>query len=103
MYAIIADSGQQFKVEEGQQLTIDYRDASVGDELTFDQVLAVHDGQLKLGRPMLEGARVTAEVVAVKQGPKLIKQRLPPPQKLPRRTGHRQIYTEVKINKITAG
>ena len=51
MYAIIADSGQQFKVEEGQKVTIDYRDLSVGDTITFDEVLAVSsEGDVKIGR-----------------------------------------------------
>ena len=50
MYAIIADGGRQYKVEEGQELEVDYRDIHSGDELTFDKVLAVSDeGGLKLG------------------------------------------------------
>ena len=45
MYAIIADGSRQYKVEEGQELTIDFRDIPAGDKLTFDRVLAVSDGQ----------------------------------------------------------
>jgi len=52
MYAIIADGGRQYKVEQGQELEIDYRDVSKGDELTFDQVLAISDDiGIKLGKP----------------------------------------------------
>lgn len=101
MYAIIADSGKQFKVEEGQKVQVDYRDVKVGDAITFDQVLAVrNDAGLKLGRPTLAGASVTAEVVAVTQGPKLVIQRLRRRKNSRRKTGHRQIYTEVLINSI---
>ena len=101
MYAIIADSGQQFKVEEGARVRIDYRDVKVGDAITFDQVLAVrNDAGLKLGRPTLKGASVKAEVVAVTQGPKLVIQRLRRRKNSRRKTGHRQIYTEVEIKSI---
>jgi len=101
MYAIIADGGKQLKVEEGQKVRIDYRDAKVGDAITFDQVLAVRDeGGLKLGRPTLKGASVSAEVVAVTQGPKLVIQRLRRRKNSRRKTGHRQIYTEVQIGSI---
>ena len=65
MYAIIADGGRQYKVEEGQELDIDLRDAVSGDEITFDQVLAVSgDDGVKVGQPVVEGASVTAEVLA---------------------------------------
>ncbi|MCE9553133.1 MAG: 50S ribosomal protein L21 [Planctomycetes bacterium] len=101
MYAIIADSGKQFKVEEGQKVQVDYREVKVGDAITFDQVLAVrNETGLKIGHPTLAGASVTAEVVAVTQGPKLVIQRLRRRKNSRRKTGHRQIYTEVLINSI---
>ena len=72
MYAIIQDGNRQFKVEEGQQLDLDYREVSSGDELRFERVLAYRDDDgLKVGRPVLESATVTAEVLSVTQGPKL--------------------------------
>lgn len=101
MYAIISDSGKQFKVEEGQELDIDFREAARGDELKFDRVLAVsvEDG-LKLGSPVLDGACVTAEVLGVKQGEKLVVQKLRRRKNSRRKTGHRQMYTRVRIGKI---
>ena len=70
MYAIISDGGRQFKVEEGQILDIDLREASTGDQVTFDRVLAFRDDDgLKIGKPVLKKASVTAEIVAVTQGP----------------------------------
>jgi large subunit ribosomal protein L21 len=104
MYAIISDGGRQYKVEEGQILDIDLREASVGDQLTFDRVLAFRDDEgLKIGRPTLKSAGVTAEIVAVAQGPKLVVQKFRRRKNSRRKTGHRQLFTQVKINKIEIG
>jgi large subunit ribosomal protein L21 len=104
MYAIIADGGRQLKVEEGQELEVDYRDVPTGDEVRFEHVLAVRDDKgLALGRPQIAGASVTAEVIGVGQGPKLVVQKFRRRKNSRRRTGHRQIHTHVRINKINAG
>ena len=104
MYAIISEGGRQLKVEEGQQLDIDYRDLSVGDQVKFDRVLACRDdGQFKVGQPVVAGASVTAEVLAVVQGPKLVVQKARRRKTYRRKTGHRQLYTRVQINKIEIG
>ena len=101
MYAIIVDGGRQYKVEEGQQLDLDYRDVRPGEELKFDRVLAVSGDQgMKLGSPTVSGASVTAEIVGVQQGEKLSIQKLRRRKNSRRRTGHRQLYTRVRINKI---
>lgn len=104
MYAIIADGGRQYKVQEGQELEIDYRDATKrGDQLTFDQVLAVaSEGGIRLGEPTVGGASVTAEVLGVKQGQKIYVQKLRRRKTTRRRTGHRQLYTTVRIGQIVA-
>ena len=104
MYAIIEDGGRQFKVEEGQELELDYRDIPGGNPITFDRVLAVRDdGGLKLGRPTLAGATVSGEVLGPTQGPKLIVQKFRRRKTYRRKTGHRQLYTRVKITKIEGG
>ncbi|MEM8944092.1 MAG: 50S ribosomal protein L21 [Planctomycetota bacterium] len=104
MYAIIADGGRQLKVEEGQELTIDFRDTPAGEKLTFDKVLAVSDGagDLKLGAPTLDGASVEAEVLGAEKGKKLVVQKIRRRKNSRRKTGHRSIYTKVKIAKISA-
>jgi large subunit ribosomal protein L21 len=104
MYAIIADGGRQYRVEEGQELDIDYRQSATrGDELEFDRVLAVSgENGFQLGQPALNGAKVTAEVVGVQQGPKIFVQKLRRRKNFRRRTGHRQLYTRVRISKIEA-
>ena len=104
MYAIISEGGRQFRVEEGQELDIDYRDVPVGEQVKFDRVLACQtDGQLKVGQPVVEGASVTAEVLSVVQGPKLVIQKARRRKNYRRKTGHRQLYTRVKIGKIEVG
>ena len=104
MYAIIEDGGQQFKIEEGQEIQIDYRDLAGGSELKFGRVLAYRDDAgLRLGQPLLENVVVTAEVLGVTQGPKLVVQKFRRRKTYRRKTGHRQLYTRVKIAKIAVG
>ncbi len=101
MYAIISDGGRQFKVTEGQFLDIDYRVLGAGETLKFDRVLAINDGQTtKFGAPLVSGVSVAAEIVGLQQGPKLVVQKFRRRKNSRRRTGHRQIFTRVKIGKI---
>ncbi|GAA4432827.1 MULTISPECIES: 50S ribosomal protein L21 [Bremerella] len=104
MYAIIQEDGKQIKVEQGQELRIDYRvEASAGDALTFENVLLVSgEGGVKIGKPTVAGASVTAEVLGVVQGEKLTIQKFRRRKNSKRKTGHRQVYTKVKINEIVA-
>ena len=102
MYAIIADGGRQYKVEEGQELDIDLRDADSGDEITFEQVLAVSgDDGLKVGQPVVEGASVTAEVLTEVKGNKIYVQKFRRRKNSKRRTGHRQRDTRIRVSKIS--
>jgi large subunit ribosomal protein L21 len=104
MYAIIADSGKQYRVEEGQQLVIDYRDDLVdGASVTFDRVLCVSNAAgFKFGKPTVEGAKVTGKVlVQEEKGEKLVIQKMRRRKNFRRRTGHRQAFTRVQIEKIS--
>ena len=102
-YAIISESGKQFRVEPGQSFHVDYRDAKQGDKITFDQVLLVSDDQgTKVGHPHVDGASVTAEVIGSEFGPKLVVQKLRRRKNSRRKTGHRQLYTRVRIESIKA-
>ncbi len=104
MYAIIVDGGRQYRVEEGQELAIDYRGLSAGEEVVFDRVVACSgESGTTIGRPTVEGASFTAEVVGTCQGPKLVIQKLRRRKNSRRKTGHRQMYTKVMINAIKAG
>ncbi|MFL2869673.1 MAG: 50S ribosomal protein L21 [Pirellulaceae bacterium] len=103
MYAIIADSGRQFKVEEGQEVVVDLRDAEAGSTITFDQVLAVSgDDGVKIGKPTVDGASVTAEVLGETKGKKIYVQKFRRRKNSRRRTGHRQHYTTVRIDSINS-
>ncbi|HWA98372.1 MAG TPA: 50S ribosomal protein L21 [Pirellulales bacterium] len=103
MYAIILDGRRQLKVEEGAEIVVDLRDGlKTGDAVKFDRILAVSGDQgLKLGTPALDGASVTAEVVGLVQGPKLVVQHFRRRKNSRRRNGHRQVSTRVRINKIS--
>ena len=101
MYAIIVDGGRQYKVEEGQELAIDYRDLKQGETVTFDRVLAVGQGSgLELGAPTVDGASVEGEVLGTGQGPKIDVQKIRRRKNSRRHTGHRKMFTRVKISKI---
>src|SRR5438270_5483458 len=97
MYAIIEDSGTQFKVTTGDRIRIDRAVGEKDKTVTFDRVLLIAgEGQPKLGAPTLAGATVTAEVLGAIKGPKIdtIKHRRR--KGYYRKIGHRQKYTEVK-------
>jgi large subunit ribosomal protein L21 len=101
MYAIIKHGGRQYRVEEGQEIEIDYREAAAGDAVTFDEILVAGTGaDLRFGTPLLQGASISAEVIGTVQGPKLVVQKLRRRKNSRRKTGHRQIYTKVRIGKI---
>ncbi|MCG8587175.1 MAG: 50S ribosomal protein L21, partial [Pirellulales bacterium] len=101
MYAVIAHDGRQYKVEEGQELEIDFTDQPKGETVTFDKVLAYGDGtDTRIGRPTLDGASVTAEVLGIAQGPKFDVQKIRRRKNSRRKTGHRQMYTRVRVSKI---
>ena len=103
MYAIIQAGGRQYRVEEGQEFDVDYRDVSKGEKITFDKVLAVSgDAGVTIGKPEVSGASVTGEVVGVKMGPKLVIQKFRRRKNSRRKTGHRQMYTTVRIDSIKA-
>ena len=101
-YAIVADGGRQLKVEPGQKVEIDFRDAEEGSTLTFDRVLAISDDNgFRLGTPVVEGATVTAKVLGDVKGEKVYIQKFRRRKNSKRRTGHRQKYVQVQIDSIS--
>ena len=102
MYAIISDGNRQYKVVEGEELVVAYRDIPAGQQVMFNRVLAVGgDGDARLGLPLVAGAKVTAEVIGPEKGEKLVIQKLRRRKNTRRKTGCRQIYTRVRIGKIS--
>ncbi len=104
MYAIIRDRGMQYRVEQGQVLTIDLiESAETGSQIELGEVLLIGDGEtVKVGTPLVRGAMVRAEVVSEQKGEKIIVFRYRNKKRYRRRTGHRQRYTQIKINEIIA-
>ena len=103
MFAIIEDGSRQYRVQPGEMLTVDYRsDAKKGDTFTFDRVLLANAGGASaIGRPLIEGATVDAEVIVPREnGPKLEIQKIRRRKNSRRHTGHRQKHTAVRITAI---
>ena len=101
MYALIATGGKQYKVSEGDVIRVEKLDAKEGDKVTFDQVLAVSDGSLKAGSDVAN-ATVTASVEKEGRAKKVIVYRYKRKTGYHKKNGHRQAYTQVKIEKINA-
>ena len=102
MYAIIATGGKQYKVAEGDIIKVEKLGAEAGETVTFDQVLAVSNGELTVGCPTVAGATVTASVVKEGKGKKVIVYKYKRKTGYHKKNGHRQLYTQVKIDKINA-
>jgi large subunit ribosomal protein L21 len=104
VYAIIEDSGRQFKVSEGDAIEVDLRELAEGrDTLEFDRVLMIGDGKDSVvGQPLVEGAKVTARLEGMVKGEKLVVQHFKRRKDSRSRVGHRQKYLRVVIEKISS-
>lgn len=99
MYAIIETGGKQYRVVDGDVLRIEKISAEVGDTIHFENVLMMGEGSdIKVGTPYIDGAKVAAEVVEQGKGDKVIIFKYLPKKDSRKKQGHRQPYTEVKIN-----
>ncbi len=103
MYAVIESGGKQHRVIEGETLKLEKIDAATGDAIEFDRVLMVGSGDdVKIGTPVVEGGKVSAEVVAHGRHKKVKIVKFNRRKHYRNETGHRQWYTEVKITGISA-
>ena len=103
MYAIIATGGKQYKVSEGDVINVEKLGAEAGEEVTFDQVLAVNNGsELVVGTPCVAGATVSATVLGEGKAKKVIVYRYKRKSGYHKKNGHRQAFTQVKIDAINA-
>jgi large subunit ribosomal protein L21 len=100
MYAIISTGGKQYKVSEGDVLKVEKLGAAEGEKVTFDQVLAIGGDELKVGTPTVSGATVEASVVKEGRAKKVIVYKYKPKTGYHKKNGHRQSFTQVKIEKI---
>ena len=98
MYAIIATGGKQYKVSEGDVIKVEKLDAEVGAKVTFDNVLLVGGDTVKVGTPTVDGAKVEASVVSEGKGKKVIVYKYKRKTGYHKKNGHRQLFTQVKID-----
>ena len=102
MYAIIKHNGKQYKVSQGEYLNLDYFEAEPKSQIELEEVLAVNDGEMKVGAPYLKGAKVVLEVITSGKDKKVVifKKRRRKDSK--RKRGFRRQYTRVKVASIKA-
>ena len=104
MYAIFRTAGKQFRAEPGRTVRLPSLQAEPGAKLTFDEVLLGSDGKVvKAGTPLVRGAKVTAEVVKHGRGKKIVVFKMKRRKGYARKQGHRQGFTEIKIDSVQLG
>jgi large subunit ribosomal protein L21 len=103
MYAVIETGGKQYRVEPGQTVVVETLPGDTGDAVQFNRVLLISDQDaVSIGRPAIEGALVTGEIVEQGLGEKLVVYKFKRRKNQRKRNGHRQPYTAVKIQDVTA-
>jgi len=103
MYAVIVTGGKQYKVREGERLKVEKLEIATGETVTFDRVLLVgKDENVQIGTPVVEGAKVTGEVVAQGRHKKIRIIKFRRRKHHMKQQGHRQWFTEIKITGIAA-
>ena len=102
MYAVIETGGKQYKVSEGDVIFIEKLDVDDGGDVSFDKVLAVGGESLKVGVPYVSGAVVSGKALKSGKEKKIIVYKMKPKKGYHKKQGHRQRYTKVQIDKITA-
>ena len=102
MFAVIATGGKQYTVSVGDKIKVEKLDVEAGSTYTFNEVLGVCDSELVVGKPFVEGATVEASVIGDGKAKKVIVYRYKRKTGYHKKNGHRQAYTQVKIEKINA-
>ena len=103
MYAVIKTGGKQYRVTEGDVVNIEKLVGEPGSKIELSEVLAVGEGEgIKIGTPLVEGARVVAEILAQDKGKKVIIYKKKRRKGYDKRQGHRQFFTSIKIQEIKA-
>ena len=102
MFAIVSIAGQQFKVEEGQEIFVHQLEANEGDSVSFDQVHLLDDaGKVSLGTPVLSSAKISATVLGHQKGDKVVVFKKKRRKGYRVKNGHRQRFTKIKIDSIS--
>ena len=102
-YAIVEDGGKQYKAVEGGTIDVDRFPAEIGEQVDLERVLLFSDGEnVSVGKPLVSGAKVQATVVGQIKGPKIVVFKYKPRQRYRVKSGHRQKYTRLQIDSISA-
>ena len=99
-HAVIRTGGKQYRVSEGDVLKVERLDGGAGDKISFDEVLMISGDEPRFGKPLIEGARVSGEIVEQGRGEKLVIFKFRRRKRYKNKNGHRQSYTAVKITAI---
>lgn len=100
-YAIIESGGKQYHAEEGHTLYVDKLASAIGEQIMLDRVLLLADeGQVEVGAPTVTGAQVKATVLKQERGPKILVFKYRPKKRYRSKQGHRQSYTQIRIDSI---
>lgn len=104
MYAIVDIAGQQFKVEKDKQIYVHRLEGNEGDMVTFGKVLLIDaEDTVNVGKPIIEGASVTAKILSHLKGNKVIVFKKKRRKSYQKENGHRQYFSKIKIEEISAG
>jgi len=100
MYAVISDRGKQYTVKAGDRVRVDLLEAAPGSEVVFDRVLLVGGDEIRVGRPVVDGASVKGTVLGEHKDRKVIVFKKKRRKKYRRKQGHRQRYTDIQVDSI---
>jgi large subunit ribosomal protein L21 len=101
MYAVIKSGGKQYRVTQGQKLRVEKLVGNPGDKISFPEVFLIGGETVKVGQPVVAGAKVEATIIAQDRAKKIIVFKFRRRKNYRRKAGHRQPYTELKIESIT--
>ncbi len=101
MYAVIKTGGKQYRVAKGDKIFVEKLPGNVGDAITFDQVLFLGGDAVKLGKPLVAGAKVEGKILEHGRGEKVIIFKFRRRKNYRRKTGHRQPFTTIQVTDIT--
>ena len=102
MYAVIKTGGKQYRVNEGDRLRVEKLEGAVGDTVELAEVLMLGGENVAIGTPLVQGAKVSAQIVGQGLGKKIIVFKMKRRKRYRRKNGHRQPFTELKVMGISA-
>jgi large subunit ribosomal protein L21 len=102
MYAVIKTGGKQYRVSEGTRLRVEKLPGNVGDKVELGEVLMIGGDKVSVGKPLVKGAKVTAEIAAQARDKKVIVFKIRRRKRYRRHNGHRQPYTELRVTSVSA-